>query len=416
MKSTQNRMMAALGARWVALRRARNLRRSETRTPRLWPVALGLAMAGGAAVIIAHARQMNALQAGALDAAVFQPLLPGAVIEVPEGSGAWTRALGDAALVVVGGMQGQTPVRIPLCGRAQADGRLAPLLIGYPFDEVERLAGRHGALAPGLRVALGPAGGMPRLKLTGKADGTPLAVQVGGATDAHWSSDAGPAAFGHDGWLTWLGGALRIQRVASATCPAGEVTAQLFQPGGPARALVTAYGAKATASAWLRPGRHPVPAAPTARLEDEELFGALQRRGLIRLGASNLIEVAPRDLAAWRATPTGQRTATLDSWNAVVLDAPARRLIERLYRAADGEYLRAQVAIFNTERKLLAWRLRPGAGGVATQALAGAGLPASAARLFAEVPQGWAEWSHVSRWQGADSVTLTLAPAPGARE
>ncbi|MFS2022028.1 hypothetical protein ACEN88_36405, partial [Massilia sp. CT11-108] len=69
-------------------------------------------------------------------------------------------------------------------------------------------------------------------------------------------------------------------------------------------------------------------------------------RGLVRLGANGLAELAPPDLAAWRA-------AGKTPWDDVNLDGDALRLLERLYRRADGDFVREQVRIFNAERRLL---------------------------------------------------------------
>jgi cell division protein FtsI/penicillin-binding protein 2 len=134
--------------------------------------------------------------------------------------------------------------------------------------------------------------------------------------------------------------------------------------------------------------------------------------------------LAPPDLAAFRAAAPGARAARLSGWEQVRLDDAGRKLLERLYRKADGEYVREQVRIFNSERRLLAWRL--GASEVAGtwQADAAgvpltttAAMPAGAARLFAQLPQGWGPWMRTADWPSpARDATLTLAlarPAAG---
>jgi hypothetical protein len=103
----------------------------------------------------------------------------------------------------------------------------------------------------------------------------------------------------------------------------------------------------------------------------------------------------------------------------------AIKLLERLYRMADGEYVRAQVRVFNGERRLLAWRVAPGwahgqwqAGVGAAAAATTAAMPVAAARLFAGVGQGWAPWQRIAAWpETAPSAParLTLALAQPAR-
>jgi cell division protein FtsI/penicillin-binding protein 2 len=93
----------------------------------------------------------------------------------------------------------------------------------------------------------------------------------------------------------------------------------------------------------------------------------------------------------------------------------SRRLVERIYQKADGDFLREQVRIFNAERRLLAWRARALPVG-ATWRVASKqpvelteGLPAGAARLFDQMPQGWAPWSRIAGPTSASTVTLELA-------
>jgi cell division protein FtsI/penicillin-binding protein 2 len=145
-----------------------------------------------------------------------------------------------------------------------------------------------------------------------------------------------------------------------------------------------------------------------------------------------MIETAPRDLAQWRAAAPGQRTADLHAWDGVVLDESGRRQLERLHARADGAYVREQIRVFNGERRLLAWRVRPGAADGAWLAQAGAvaaatseAMPLGAARLFDSLPQGWAPWQRLADWPAnaanahngpnSPSARLTLALAQPAR-
>jgi cell division protein FtsI/penicillin-binding protein 2 len=235
----------------------------------------------------------------------------------------------------------------------------------------------------------------------------------------------GAAPLGSSGWLAWQGEALRFVRRPSRACPqAGELLVQRYIPD-PALAgatLLQAYtpGAEAVALR-LAPGSYRVPASPAPGMEDQALFEQLRARGLLRLGRDGLAELAPRDLVAWHAADPGAR-APLPGWDHLNLDQGDRRLLERLYYRADGAYLREQVRIFNSERRLLAWRLRP-SNPIPFQALlSGApaglaeGLPVAAMRLFARLPEGWAPWNRVADWEagrGGQRVRLS-APAGGA--
>ena len=447
----------ALTARHRQWRRARNLRAGRRATWSInwsmsWLAIAGtVAGLGGAGVIAVHALHLRQAglegAAGPLSAAsadALQGVIPGAVFAVPSASSVTLSAHGGAAIVVAAGMRSGAPVRVDLCTQmlAGARPRLLPLRIGYQFSDVARLvAGSHAAGQPlTLRnVALaGPASaGMPPLQVSGMAEpdfgsvgGTPLKVALGSSnTRVHWASDAGPAAFRREGWLIWKGAALRLQRRSSGTCPgAGELVIELYRKDDAAtgRALVTAFPARGNAvSAAMRPGNYSVPLTPRASLEDQALFNQLQGHRLVRLGSGGLIELAPRDLAAWQAAPDAARAGELQGWEPVARDETTQNLFKRLYRMADGAYVREQVRIYNNERRLLAWRMRPGHAGDAWQAsIAGAPLasrrelPLAAARLFADVPQGWAGWTRVAAWPEthARAITRIGMPLPaGAR-
>jgi cell division protein FtsI/penicillin-binding protein 2 len=463
-------------ARRTAWRRARNLqagarpvppRRSDAQ-PRArgpaavrWIAAAGAAAALGGAVLIAiHARSLATASATAgsglpRPATAFQAALPGAAFSVPAQGGITLAAHGDGALLVAAGMRSAPALHIDLCSQMAGNGhgRLLPLRIGYRFDDVARWVARSDAAGPvALRnVALSAPGAddTPQVQVSGNAvanfaspGAEPLQLRWDSHGPASWIGDAaggkveqgvhGQVALRRDGWLVWgADAAMHIQRRASAACPqAGELMVQLVRAApGPsaARALVAAYPANgAPIDAWLGAGSYQVPAEPGRGLEDQALFQQLRQRGMLRLGAGGLAELAPPDLAAWRAAPLPERAAQLASWDKVALDAADARLLKRLYRMADGDYVREQVRVFNSERRLLAWRTASsGAAHGAWQASVGsapapatAAMPASAARLFAGVGEGWGPWSRVGAWPAGAStapVRLSLALAQPAR-
>ncbi|MEO7494296.1 MAG: hypothetical protein ABIT83_23350, partial [Massilia sp.] len=441
-------------------RRGRNLRRAvRTERTRLgapaW-IAMGgalLALAG-AALITVHARQLGAEAAPALAGAVLpadalRAALPGATFDVDNTPGLSVHASPSGVLLVVAGLSAAPAVHIDLCRQMPdpAQRRLLPLRIGYQFDDIARMVEHAGATPIALRnIALaGPTDrDMPQLDIGGVASAVasqPLQVSwQSRAPEVRWISDSGDglivegakgaAALGQEGWLLWgPQSALRLQRRASTACPqAGELLVQRYlraedgAAGTDRKALVAAFPAHGAAiSTWLAPGRYQIPAAPPAALEDQALFEALQLRGLLRLDADGLIALAPRDLAAWQGAGGEARAADLAGWRGVAMDDAARKLLKRLYRMADGDYVREQVRIFNSERQLLAWRLA--ATGPQGQWLASVdgvpaatvdGLPAAASRLMAAVPQGWGGWRRVGAWPQAESgaparLTLTLA-------
>jgi hypothetical protein len=374
-----------------------------------------LLAAAGAVLIVVHARWLAA--AGETPpgdgAARFQSVLPGFAFTVPETAGATVRTRGLDALLILSGMRAGPVHRVDLCDQLvdrTRPGRLLPLRIGWTFADAA------GLEAP--RNVLLTDEGMPRVTVDGRA-GADLRVRRDG--QAQWLSAGGTAALRDYGWLTWQGGALRLQRRASGTCPAaGELLVQLYRPAPEKRALVVALPAQGpSVEAMLAPGDYRVPSLPAAALEDEQLFDLLSARGLVRLGGNGLAELAPPDLAAWRA-------AGKTPWDAVTLDGDALRLLARLYRRADGDFVREQVRIFNAERRLLAWRVRSAdaanlPGTWRAEAVQGAStapvplvddMPPSSARLFARLPQGWAAWQRVGAWPvagGAARLRLQLA-------
>lgn len=476
MLGTIRNLMQQAHSRRIAWRRARNLNaavragakpkpaaavpvervafRPRALTAVHWIGAAGLLAAiGGAFLLAAHARSLavagDVPGAGGLPhpVAVFQPALPGVAFSVPEEGAISLEAHEGGMLLVAAGMRSAPPLRIDLCAQlaGKVDGRLLPIRIGYGFDDVARWAERGARVAPLRNVALsGPdAADMPRVQVSGNAvrdfaaaDSEPLQLRWDSLDPAvRWIGDAGwgkaeqgahgQVALRRDGWLLWRhDAAMHIQRRAGGACPAGELVVQVVRTG-PARskALVTAYPAAGQpVTAWLAAGRYVVPADPGRGVEDQALFLELRRRGMIRLGAGGLAELAPRDLAAWRAAPAPERAGRLAGWDKIVLDPAGVKLLKRLYRMADGEYVREQVRVFNGERRLLAWRsvqrspLGQWHASVASAPASETSLmPASAARLFSEVAQGWAPWTRIDEWPEGAAARLSLDLAQPAR-
>ncbi|SFD10994.1 penicillin-binding transpeptidase domain-containing protein [Massilia yuzhufengensis] len=425
MTATLASLMGYFAAGRTARRRARNLRSAArpAPAPRLRLNGLVLLACGvvvlGAVVLAQSARSLSAAAGGAAPEGVaalatLEPLLGGATIRVPQEPGIAIVQHGGAALVVASSMRMDAPLRIDLCSQL-------PLRIGYPFTE----AAAFGASRTVLLAAQGSA--MPRIDLRGDARDALRLAWNAGAGRAAWTGDAaggavargarGEGRLGQSGWLVWKEGALRFTRRASAACPgAGELLIQRVGPGAAGTGLVQAFGSGASPAALqLAPGDYLVPATKARALEDALLFERLHQHGLIRLGHGGLVEIAPRDLAAWLAAPADGR-APLPGWDKLQLDAEGRKLLERLYYRADGAFVREQARVFNSERRLLAWRVRPGAerpwqasvGGVpVTQT---DGLPVAAMRLFARLPEGWAPWRRVGAWDGGGAArTAALA-------
>ncbi|MDN4056108.1 penicillin-binding transpeptidase domain-containing protein [Massilia sp. YIM B02763] len=461
-------VVEALAANRTRWRRARNLR-AGTRGSRpvqlgahrgwrmAWPSPLGwltaacaLLAIAGAVVIALHARWLAGAAGAAAEVdarlAAFQPVLPGVAFTVPEGAGIQVRTHGGTTLLILSGMQAEPAQRIDLCTQMldpSRPGRLLALRAGWRFDDVAALAARNAVAANpvALRNIVLASDPMPRVLVSGWA--APDFRQPGArGLDLRWEGQAarwlgggtplaaapnGEAALGTGGWLLWGDRALRIARHASRTCPtAGEIVFQLYRPApsdtASARALVTALpAAGAPLETWLAPGDWRVPGAAPAAREDQQLFERLSARGLVRLDAGGLAELAPPDLAAWRAQDP-------KAWEGVAVDDEAKRLLEQLYRRADGAYVREQVRIFNGERRLLAWRTSAGRPLAARAEASGDAqrrdampvtvaddMPAAAARLFARLPQGWAPWRRVASWPAASSAARLRLQPDGAQ-
>ena len=421
--------MDSFAAGRTARRRARNLRLGSRPAARArLPVTLWLLLACGAAllgaVVLAQAaRSLAAAGAHAVAGesaalSAFQPLLGGVTVRVPRAPGIEIVQHGANALVVASGMRLGPPVRVDLCTQ--------PVRIGYPFAEA-------AALAPARKLLLAATGSAtPRVELRGDAGGAMRLAWNAGSARAAWVGDAGngtvvrgargQALLGTAGWLVWQDGALRLTRRASSMCAqAGELLVQRASvdraAGG---ALVQAFGpGRALPALQLAAGEYKVPARAPRALEDALLFEQLQARGLIRLGPGGLAEAAPRDLATWTAASLEAR-APLPGWEGLRLDEEGRKLLVRLYYRADGAFVREQLRVFNSERRLLAWRVRTHSRQLWQASVGGvpvaqdAGLPVAAMRLFARLPEGWAPWARVGTWDGgggAATARLSLDQA-----
>ncbi|MBB3121145.1 penicillin-binding transpeptidase domain-containing protein [Pseudoduganella violacea] len=436
-----------------------------------WTAGALLLVLGGAALLVWHARRLGESSVSTAGAAaqqqaanIYQTVLPGARFNVPSVAGIFIELQANGALLMVSGLRAGPAQRVDLCHqmRDAQSGRLLPLRIGYRFADVARWVGRGRddgvplALRNVLLVSDEASDAMPEVQLSGtaRADfadplGEPLKLSWRARQGAaRWLSDAslgqpaegvsGEVGLRQQGWLVWGAQALRVERRVSGACPqAGELVVQLFRAAdgadsgaaapAAAKALVVAFPARGKAvSAWLPAGDYAIPGTARPALEDETLFDALLARGLVRLDADGGIDAVPRDLALWRAAPDSARAADLARWRQVQLDEEGRSLLKRLYRQADGVYVRQQIDIFNSERRLLAWRVpdegaadggpewRASAGG--SPLPAGEAMPPLVARLFADLPQGWAPWSRVLQWPAAlvrQPLRLTLdLPSP----
>jgi len=444
----------------------------------IWIAVAGAVVAlGGGALIAGHARHLAAASASTPQAAAniraanaYQSVLPGVAFAVPTQPGVHASLHAGGALLIAAGMQAAPPVRVDLCSqvRSPTDSRLLPLRLGYRFDDVKRWVARNQesnvqiALRNVLLVADREAGAeaMPEVQIEGTARADfndpmsePLQLSWHSAqADVRWLSDAsfgqveqgasGQVALRQQGWLLWgASSALRIERRANAMCPqGGELLVQMYRQAAPsapsavpAAALVTAFPARGRAvSAYLAPGQYRIPAAAPGALEDQSLFQELQAQGLVRLNAAGAIELAPRDLPQWLAAAASDRVAELDGWKQVRPGPAAQKLFKRLYYQADGAYVRQQIDIYNSERRLLAWRVMApqslvldwsastggasAAGGAPVMVATTSQMPVAASRLFASLPQGWQPWTRVARWPqagedkgGRPVVRLTLA-------
>ena len=445
--------VAARDGRGVAIAARTPIAMSQSR----WiGVAGALSALVGGVIIAGHARHLGAATISTAQAAeqvhaaaAYGAVLPGVAFTVPARPGLELRVVQGGALLVAAGMQAAPPVRVDLCSQLRAAGsaRLVPLRLGYRFDDVQRWVAHNSGAADQVSLrnvllvdAAAAAEAMPELQISGMARADfadplsePLQLSWRSAQGkARWISDASfgqvergasaQVALRQQGWLLWGSAALRIERRANAMCPqAGDLLVQMYHlpsaaPVGGVHALVTAFPARGRAvSSSLAPGQYLVPSAPRAALEDQTLFQDLQAHGLLRLNAGGAIDTVPRDLALWNAAADTGRAAPLPGWSDVQLDHSAVKLIKRLYYEADGDYVRQQIDIYNSELRLLAWRVRSGPQWNASvdggPVAATTQMPGAAARLFDEVPQGWQPWMRVAHWPQTSAppvVHLTL--------
>ncbi|MES2126274.1 MAG: penicillin-binding transpeptidase domain-containing protein [Pseudomonadota bacterium] len=408
-------------ANWFTTRRRRrNLQKSRNGPPPLMALGCAALVLVGATLIAFHARRLVASTINSVHsdgniyaANEYSSILPGAVFNVPAAGAALQQVHGGSVLALAG-MQGEPPIHVDLCSHLldPASTRLLPLRIGFHFDDVAQAISRHETPLRNVALAAADDTAMPRVLVQGDLRAPLQVAWSARSAPVRWVSDAGAAVdgkatLGRENWLIWgADNALRLQRRASASCPkAGVLQVQLFRRAAQAgpKALVLAFPEHGAAvSSWLAPGAWQVPAQGGPVLEDEALFGQLIERAMLRLDAGGQAELAPRDLALWRAAPAGARAVDLSSWDNVVLDLPAQKLLKHLYWMADGEFVRQQVAVFNGERRLLAVRTRPGSG----EWLGAAAAPAATAQFFADLPQGWAPWARVD---GAAHLQLAAA-------
>jgi hypothetical protein len=131
----------------------------------------------GAVAIGVHARWIaasgDAMASGPAGLASLQTVLPGAAFTVPPGPAVVLEPHGQAALLILSGLRAEPARRIDLCSQMAdpARGRLLPLRIGYPFDEVAALAARNASSSNpvALRNVVLALDAMPRVQISGSA-------------------------------------------------------------------------------------------------------------------------------------------------------------------------------------------------------------------------------------------------------
>jgi hypothetical protein len=298
----------------------------------------------------------------------LQPVLPGAAFTVPSGPETCSEQHGGAALLILSGLRPNRPAASTCAARCWTRPR-------PPAAAADRLPLRRGRRAGGAQHRIRQPGraaqcrnlaeeAMPRTLVLGQRQrrrrrscaGRAIR-RAGSATRARRiGRRAAPGALGRQGWLLWATCTAHPRRAQQRLCAPANWCCSCTVPAGarPAARPRVAFPARARCEARAGAGRLPRAPPPRRRMEDQRLFDSLRARGLVRLGADGLAELAPADLPAWRsARPTWQL-------GRVALDAEdTERLLERLYHRADGDFVREQVRIFNSERRLLAWRLRP---------------------------------------------------------
>jgi len=389
--------------------------------------------------------------------ATLQPVLGGHNIVVQTAPGLWLEATEQGTLLQNhASLLGETQ-RVNLCEQqAQAADdpkRLVPLRVLGTADDLARAVqanldrgkSAHVGLRKPLLVGAQAKPGMPGITLRGRAtadwQAAPLQLRVHG-TGAAWAvagdgahaiqADVQTQAFSRQAWVVWRKPALinaptlataqafdyglRIVRSAEPGCDAGALELSLFAAGVAARpghavplTFFPAAGGAMTAS--LPVGQYQIPSHPADLLEDHALFLAARDKGLIRLTAQGLVEVAPADLPA--SLKLGPQASLPNTWKFAADDERAFKLVRQLYSRAQGSYVRKQIARFNQDRMWSALRVRVAKGEPTDVALHPArwrvsvdavgtaqalGLPAVAARLFVAPPSGWSDWLQVANW------------------
>ena len=431
-----------------------------------WLALVGVGLTSvGAVIVISQVQQplgpgrpVPALQA-------LAPYLAGETLHIPVEAGFSLQPYSAGQLLTRRATEAVRTVAIDLCQqRSGADKdpqRILPVLIGNTWEEVSKLGRNNLAhqrpVHAGLRnVVLGGSGAeaLPKLEVTGRArsgfdvgaDGVlKLRLTQPDATVVMVGDQGGASAtvteldFRLEAWVLWPAEAprqaIRLQRSAQAGCDAGALEVTLHQTAWQApvlamsRVRVALFPAKGGAPVLARlfPGNHLVPAMDAPKVEDQALFDAALGQRLLKLQPDGRIAVVPADLPAWRDGPEASRLDLAnDLWNDLPLDARQRGLIKRLYRDADGDYVRRQINAFNADMGWAALRVATAsdplvAKGGAWQALvAGAALPVThevpprTLALFAQMPRGWGPWQRAEGARDAVRFRLPLAgPARG---
>lgn len=393
-------------------RRRYHVRQSAPAAPaRVWPrfsvtlpanlpatLLAALFITCGAWVLVWHAQRLTALQAQlALQASTppgfasmqtsLQTALPGLHFEVPSQTGiSWvsqspghinlTQALSaGGTLWIMAGMRAAPAVKIDLCQQLADARHMLPIYVGYRFDDVlqwvrqnrqRRLPDAFGLKNTVLSDEAGPQFDLLASMGENGASGWRLQLRDG-AFAPHLLSDADPAqvvllgagaaaarTINKQAWLQWGEGsarrALHLQHRPASQCAQGELQLQWFQPEpAPARARPRAWVQAFTAQdgampgMWLAAGAYQIPATPKPLLEDQQLFEAALQGGLLRLSSTGRIELVPREA-------TQAAIAAAGNWPDLLARPALRQLFKRMYMAADGAYVRQQIALFNREQ------------------------------------------------------------------
>lgn len=439
--------------------------RAPARSPQ-WLVACiwtGLAMIAlaGAWAIRDVARAPAAPGVLAARLAALQPMLPGAVLDIPAGSGIWLLRPAGAQVVAMRAEPAGFAQRIDLCAQRthplDADSQLYPMtVVGTLEPTARRTATARNPLVVGPRDAAG----MPAISLRGRGQKLQLHVNDPAAdrgTSPRWevasinAADAadsrhGAYTFAQSAWVLWRADtdtaaaapagaprrhdrAIRLRRIADPACAVGAIEWQLFR-AAPAATLrgddeaavwveapaVSAGFRDAPPAVRLPAGTHRVPQAPRRPAEDRALFErALEQQVIADT------EYGALALATDRVSPATAQT------------------VRDLNHSAAGRFVRGEIARYNASLHWVAVRAR--AADPLVQAwLGGAdrwraftpfeslvvtrGLPDVAVRLFAAPAAGWTDWLRVGAPMGvpdghaqpAELVLLLTGAPQSARE